>query len=89
MKMALFLDKQGMLPDKTLEAVCNAFLYLRFNFTEYKVPPTCNLYYQERVKLLDRMMKLTQPHKCEFRNHHMGLCATYDQLQRDYDHYRQ
>jgi superfamily II RNA helicase len=70
-------------------AVCNAFLYLRFNFTEYKVPPTCNLYYQERVKLLDRMSKMSQPHKCEFRNHHMGLCGTLEQLQRDYDHYRQ
>ena len=89
MTMSIFLDKQGLLQEKTLEAVCNAFLYLRFNFTEYKIPATCNLYYQERIKLLDKMMKMNQPHKCEFRNHHLGLYMTLEQLKRDYEHYRQ
>ena len=79
MNQALFLDKQqGILNEKTLEVVCLSFLDLRFNFTEYKLPTTCNLYIQERLKLMDKMSKMIQPHKCEFRNHHMGLYMTLE-----------
>lgn len=32
--MNIFLDKQGRLPEKSLEVLCQAFLDLRMNFTE-------------------------------------------------------
>jgi hypothetical protein len=65
-------------------------MYLKIgnNFTEWKLPNNCNVFSSERNRFLSEMRAMALPHKCEFRNHHMGQFLSLELWRREFEGYR-
>lgn len=65
-------------------AVIDSFVKLQ-GFTIWTLPNNCNLYSNERMKLMAQLKSLSIPSECRFHNMHLGQWVTLDRYNKDYE----
>ena len=67
----LALNRNGQLDDRTVAAIYSSWSGIR-ELRDWRLPKTCDVFINERRKIVQKMVEMKLPHACPYRNYHLG-----------------